>query len=925
MNQVDVPARSNPLREEMNRLGEMLGQTIREAAGDEAFQAIETIRRLSRDRRNGSVTAERELHAYLGRLDDTQLEVVIRAFSVFLDLANVAEDRQRMRVLRDRARDAFPAMPPESLDDALQQLREAGVTSEQMTEILKQLQLELVFTAHPTEAKRRSVRSKLSAIRSELKHAERPDDPIEQAVCERALRSELMKLWLTDFVRSARPTVLQEVQRGLSIKPVLWKTVPRLLGRLRTAIARVFPGVEFDPSHVVTFGSWIGGDRDGHPYVTSEVTAQTLLWLREAVLDFHLETCQEAIGSLSVSGRQWNAPEALEKRIDEATQRFPDLVAVIEKSPPGEAVRRWLRIIQWRLQKTRSAGWDVHQTPGTYHAAKELHRDVDALYRALLTDRRTETVAGEIRHWLDQVAVFGFHLVRLDVRQDARVYSEVVDELAAHVRGQVGSGSVTELTEAERLKFLTETLDQPLEFDDAALSASAVETRRLFDLLVQTAATFGLDALGGHVVSMTSCAGDIVTVLWFWRHACRQARERDAAMPLVNDLPPVPLFETIDDLQAAPQIMTELFQLPAYREVLSRRGESQLIMLGYSDSTKDGGYLTASWSLYEGQRALDSIARQFGVSLVYFHGRGGSLGRGGGPMARSILSLPQGTFHGALRLTEQGEVLADRYDNPPIAYRHLEQLVWSSLLAVGTTGQSIDTHWQETMQQLSTRSLQAYRELIERDRFVEFFRSVTPIAEVEQLPIGSRPSRRRGGMALSDLRAIPWVFSWTQTRCLIPAWYGVGAALSEMQRESEGLERLRDMYQRWPYFRATIDNAELALAKSDMGVAARYLQLIDDRPELEPIGNQIADEYDLARRTVLRITQNAELLDGTPWLRESIRVRNRYIDPLNLIQVRLLDRVRRFGEEDDPQEREELSHLVRLTINGIAAGMRTSG
>jgi len=419
---------------------------------------------------------------------------------------------------------------------------------------------------------------------------------------------------------------------------------------------------------------------------------------------------------------------------------------------------------------------------------------------------------------------------------------------------------------------------------------------------------------------MTSVPSDVLAVLWLWKQTAPEGTSKES----LACLPIIPLFETIEDLEQGPAILAGMFEVPEYREYLRQQADHQIVMIGYSDSTKDGGYLSACWSVFKAQQQLHQVASEHGVELTFFHGRGGSLGRGGGPAARSILSLPEGTFHGSLRLTEQGEVLADRYDDPIIAHRHLEQMIWSSLLAGGKPTISIKKEWGETMERLAESSYRKYRKLVELPDFVEFFRRATPIAEVEQLPIGSRPARRRGSSGLKDLRAIPWVFSWTQCRCLLPAWYGFGAAIEEMLQDSKSRKLLQSMYHDWPFFRATIDNAELALAKADPGIMEQYVSLAEGSEPLIKIGAMISEEFCQTRDALLTITESDELLDGIPWLKESIRMRNRYIDPLNLIQVELLRRSRSSVERSETQVK-ELRHLTRLTINGLAAGMRTSG
>jgi phosphoenolpyruvate carboxylase len=446
------------------------------------------------------------------------------------------------------------------------------------------------------------------------------------------------------------------------------------------------------------------------------------------------------------------------------------------------------------------------------------------------------------------------------------------------------------------------------------------ETLAMFEMLHEVRCSFTDAALGALVISMAGAPSDVLTVLWLWNQT--QGATGNTARKTLG--PPIaPLLETIDDLQRGPEILAGMLRIPAYRQYLRTQNDQQMIMLGYSDSTKDGGYLTACWALYQAQKRLSAVGAEHGVKLTFFHGRGGALGRGGGPTARSIMSLPNGSFYGSLRLTEQGEVLAERYDDPAIAHRHLEQVIWSSLLASGNPAPPPPDAWLATMDDISARSFAQYRELLEQPQFVEFFRCVTPISDIEQLPIGSRPARRIPGGGLSDLRAIPWVFSWTQSRCLLPAWYGLGGALQPLLEDPQQHSLLQTMYSQWPFFRALIDNAELALAKSDLQIAAHYAELAADQPGLQPIADRIASEFELACNAVLQLSGRRELLDSTPWLKESIRVRNRFIDPLNLTQVELLRRSRQ--PQLTEEQSEELRYLTRLTINGIAAGMRTSG
>ncbi len=909
------------LQKEIADLNGLLHRIVCEIAGLDVVQTVEVLYDLSNQRRNGQPGADDQLRQMVQSLDEDHLRVVIRAFSLSLDVANLAEDRQRIRVLRQRAAATYPYSRGESIEEAFQQLKAAGKTAQDVQQLLDHLKIELVFTAHPTEAKRRSVRSKLRRIRTTLNEAHEGQLASERDRDRKLIRAELTKLWLTDFIRPWRPTVLQEVKRGLSFKPALWDLLPQIQAEIREALSKSFPDHVFQVPPCVTFGSWIGGDRDGHPDVTAEVTEQTILWLRQAALEFHLQAWQKLSDSLSLSKRQTEMDRECERRIQAACDQWRPIPPRVNQIPPDEICRRWLAVIGWRLEQTQRHGLDGEDTEGAYESPAELDGDVCVLRDVVASADHGEMLADEVTVWLDQIRTFGFHLARLDVRQDSRQYALVMDEI---LRASQISGDLSQLPEEDRQRRLVETLSESMDFDSLweDLSEDARETISLFRLLHKIVARWGPQALGGHVVSMTHSASDILAVLWLWHHADpNNGGDSDGPNPLLSV---IPLFETIDDLHRAPEILDDLLTLPVYREYLRHQGDRQTVMLGYSDSTKDGGYLAACWSLYEAQQHLHALAARRGVRLTFFHGRGGSLGRGGGPTGRSIRSLPARTFDGSLRLTEQGEVLADRYDDPRIAHRHLEQVIWSSLLASGLPAPNVPQEWYQLLQGCADRSYRAYRDLVEQPGFVEFFRQATPISEVEQLPIGSRPARRQGGHQLSDLRAIPWVFSWTQSRCLIPAWYGLGTALPTEETDPKLLKTVQAMYQEWPFFRATIDNAELALAKADLEIAALYAALAETGQHAGSIAKLIADEFLRTKERLLTVTGKDQLLDGIPWLQESIRVRNRYIDPLNLIQVELL---RRLGEcpATDAAREEELRHLMRLTINGLASGMRTSG
>ncbi|TWU07883.1 phosphoenolpyruvate carboxylase [Stieleria varia] len=911
---------SDDLRKEIGFLGAVLGDTISELEGQAALDTVEELRRAAWDRRSGREGADKRIKQLISSLSDQELRVVIRAFTTFLDLFNVVEDRRRVQVLEQRSADAFPEPRSESVGSAINELQLRGKSAQDVQALVDEIQVDLVFTAHPTEAKRRSVRNKLRTIRGLMNEYHRQQQPHRRDQTERKIRAEVAKLWQTDFIRPWRPSVMQEVARGLSIKSVLWETVPEIHRELNDALKRQYGDAVQTRHPGIVFGSWIGGDRDGHPGVTPKVTRQTLQWLRREAIAFHLRTAQALFDSLSLSERQVHLGEALTESITQAIGKWPELEERLSGLPPGEICRRWLSIIRWRLEQT-SDDLDENasdQKPVTqsavYRSACELAGDLNALIDATSELPVYRHIAPSLQSWKTQIETFGLHLARLDVRQNASVYFSAINEI---LRKTGLCDDPDSLSEEDLCELLSQTLPQRQSLSDEGFSDSTAETLSLFRTLHEAAEQYSMAAIGAHVISMTSAPSDAMTVLWFWEQT-RPTGEAtsDATLPIV------PLLETVEDLQNGPAILSGMLSNDAYRQHLRRLGDRQMIMLGYSDSTKDGGYLSACWSLHEAQKNLVAVCEEFGVKVTFFHGRGGSLGRGGGPAARSILSLPRGTFDGHLRITEQGEVLADRYDDPAIAHRHLEQMIWSSLLAAGEPVRPDSEPWHVMMDQMAQASFEKYRELIEHPGFVSYFRRATPISEIEQLPIGSRPSRRKPDGGLADLRAIPWVFSWTQARCLVPAWYGLGAAMSDSVRDNAERAQLLTMYNEWPFFRAMIDNAELALAKSDLKIAMEYARLANKSDAADEIASMISLEYRSACNVVLALTGQDELLGGTSWLKESIRIRNRFIDPLNLIQVELL---RRTADPPPETDLEELRHITRLSINGIAAGMRTSG
>ena len=917
---------NDQLHRDMCLLEELLERVVAEDEGIEAVQLVSEIRQLARDRRANVPGAETVLAKKIQGLSEDQVRLVARSLSIFFDLANLAEDRQRVRVLRHREQARHPDPISESIGASIQQLKAAGFDAEGVQQALNLLDVELVFTAHPSEAKRRSIRSKLRRMRHCLVEMDRQDLlPRERDGVRSRLAAELTVLWQTEFLRPMRPSVLEEVERGLSIMPRLWDVVPEIYQSLRMALAREFPQFEFTIPRFLRFGSWMGGDRDGHPGVTWDITERTLIWLRDTAIDRHLDWCHRLYDFLSVSRNEVTLKNDLPNALSIAETRWPEFAETLARVAPHEIYRRWIRLIEWRLKQSRCTSMTQPALDGAYCDGHELEHDVDALIVSLRQCHGQRALAAEVQRWFDLTRVFGLNLTRLDVRQDAGRYREVMTELL-RVTGDCADFAT--LSEPERQVVLIRSMGTAKPLDESTLAPLTLETLSLFRMLLQAIIRFGPNCLGGHIISMTRWPSDMLTVLWLWRRACSELQASAAATTTVptHALRIIPLFEKIGDLKAAPAVMSDILDQPVFAEHLKAQNNRQIVMVGYSDSTKDGGYLAACCGLDRAQDLLHQVAAARGIRMTFFHGRGGSLGRGGGPAARGILSLPPDALGGSLRLTEQGEVLAERYDDTQVAYRHLEQVTFATLVASNVPRPVVHTEWRELMESLAEQSLQAYRQLVDTPGFIEFFGEATPIEEIENLPIASRPSRRTGQRTLNDLRAIPWVFAWTQNRCLIPAWYGLGTALSEVKYSNRsGWQRILEMYRQWPFFQATIDNAATALAKTDMYVGQCYSELCSDEEQRGQIWKLIASERDRSRQTILDLVGGSELLATTPWFQGSIEVRNPDIDPLNLIQIELLRRRRKLDSVVDESDLQRLRDLLRLSVQGIAAGMRTTG
>lgn len=897
----------NSANDTLGFLVERLDLVVREQVGESLADTMQRIRRLAVERRAGLPDSEARLVSELQRLDARELRAVIRWLSMFFDLANVVEDRQRIDVLRIRdARARSESIPrEESIAAAVAELHREGLSAPDMQRWLDRLLIEPVFTAHPSEAKRRTTRQLLRRIRELVPRISEEDFD----AAEMELLANLTVLWQSDLVRPERPPVMSEVSRGVYFAATLWDVVPQVYKELRDALHWAYPKHHFEFPQFLSFGTWIGGDRDGHPFVTSKVTRDTLARLRRAAVEGHLRECRQLSNEIVMSDLQVKSDQKLRDRLEQCCTQWPELRDRMAPVSHLETYRRFLRLLEFRLERMLDSVQTGDRSDGAFPSPAEFRSDLDLLHSSLLANRGRRVADQYLQPWIDLVDTFGFHFASLDIRQNSEVHRRCLLEVVALRCGD------TYRPDAD----LEELLIQSAVPGSMEVDRLSEEAREVFETFVLLAAEFkewGDGPIGCYIISMTHSPQDILAVLWLWRTAWAHCHGDGPDVPY---MPIVPLFETIDDLRRAATVLAELFGTPIYQQYLARTGRRrQMVMVGYSDSTKDGGYLTACWELHRAQQKLADVAEQHHVDLTIFHGRGGSLGRGGGPAARAIRSLPQKAVGGRLRVTEQGEVLSERYDDPVIAHRHLEQIINATLLVSAMPAEEPDAAWIAAMESLSFDALRRYRELVEHPLFLHYFEHATPISEIETLPIGSRPARRGQRKSLGDLRAIPWTFAWTQSRHILPAWFGLGTAVRRfVDRSDHDWSTLRSMYAHWPMFRAMIDNAELALAKADMQIAKSYAALVAD--EASGIWREISAEFEVSRAAIMLVQDNSELLGNIEWLRNSVRNRNPYVDPLNLAQIILLDRIRTKDAE------EELMDLVRLSIQGIAAGLRTTG
>jgi len=894
----DESAKDNPLRRDVRSLGAILGQVLVEQSGQELFESVEQLRRLliehreSVSRNPDQAFAPELMHQaqeIVSRMDLPRAYQVTKAFATYFELTNLAETNHRRRRRRAGQLDREHAPLPGSFRGTLLRMKEAGIAGYAAVSALHQIAITPVFTAHPTEVARQTVLLKRRRIAQQLVRLDRLPLTAEDAEeCENEIRAEVTSLWQTDEVRLAKPTVDDEIRMGLRyFRLSLFDALPRVYAEIVECFRDVY-GLELEQGSLpdlVHFGSWIGGDRDGNPLVKPDCIRDALLMARTLILREYLQDIEALSDHLSSSRRQTGVSEELLSRLQHYERTIPGVHLAWGPRNTTESYRRFLSYIFHKLQRSREAV----DASAAYLDAAEFEKDLQLVHSSLQSNRGERLARTYLGPLLRKVRIFGFYLHTLDIRQHAQVHTRVLEEVGPHP-------------------------------DRSTNSAESLELLETFRTIAKLKRTYPTHAIRHYIISGAESEKDVLAVVQLAKIAGVQVAGSDADPGLM----PVPLFESIESLRGAAAVMRKLWRDSSYQPLLDTWGRWQEVMLGYSDSNKDGGMLTSTWELYKAHRELHQAAGENGVKLRLFHGRGGTVGRGGGPTHAAILAQPPGCFSGHIRITEQGEVLNWKYAEPVLAEWNLELMIAACLETVTLHGEQQSQYpprWEEAVEEMSQQAYRIYRkEIADNPDVLEYFEQATPVNELDAARIGSRPARRTKGRRLEDLRAIPWVFGWMQSRHAVPAWFGVGHALQQFANSGPGHEQLlRQISRGFPVFSELLRNVELGMAKADLGIARDYSGLVKNAALRKRVFSMLEEEFLRSRRMILRVTGQRELLGRNRVLARSIRLRNPYVDPMSLIQVELLRR-----KQQGPQSA-ELEYPLGATINGIAAGLHNTG
>ena len=895
-------------------LGGILDEVICAVEGPAALELHRRAIELGARSRAGDTAAAAALAELVASLELPEIVLLIRMLTRWFLLMNLAEDLDRVR--RIRVLDDGPGPRRGSLHAAVAQLAADGTSVEELLQTLAAAEVRLVLTAHPTEARRRTTVSKLARIFALLRELDGRPSRAKQEHLRHQIAAAVQEMWITDELRAVTTTVLDEVRAGLIyFTSTLAAVVPAIYRDLEATVRAIYPDTDMPPvPPLLTFGSWIGGDRDGNPNVTPSTSAAALKLMKDTCLRYHQQSIAALSGRITLSARVAGEPAEVRALLDRLTELFPEVGASALERNPEEPYRRLFKLIAARVRATRK------RQSGGYENPAGLLEELRIAERGLLEQNAVFVADDALHDVIRQVEVFGFHFAPLDVREHADVHRGAIAEILGNLGVLEG---YAELPEPERIAVLAREIAdrRPLiPLDISGFSASTREVIETFRTMHDVLRGAHAGAIGSYIVSGTTNPSDLLEVLLLMKEVgLSRAGGREAQLRIV------PLFESGETLESSAATIRTLLETPVYRTALDAVGEQE-IMVGYSDSNKDVGYVASGWHIYRAQLEMAAVMREHRVTWQFFHGRGGAVGRGGGPSYSAIRAQPPGTVAGRLKVTEQGEMLSAKFSLAEIAHRELE--LSTSAALVSTLDRSADREpqrlqrFEAVMAQMADISTTKYRGLVYGDPdFANFFHAATPVREVSRLQLGSRPAKRRASMRIEDFRAIPWVFSWTQARAVLPAWYGLGTAL-EAAREAHGVELLREMERDWPFFEALISNAEMACMKADIEIARRYAELCADDEMRERIWRRIAEEFERTVRELGAVREERELLDREPILQRAIARRNPFVDPMSFVQLELLRRLRApGGDPDDP----ELVRASLLAINGIAGGLRNTG
>ena len=892
------------LRDDVRTLGAMVGDLIREQDGDELFEFVETARLRAIRRREGNEKPGEELAELVDGLDAAEALQVIRSFSTYFQMVNTAEKVHRIRRRREYLRDVVHYQPG-GLEDTFIKLKASGLNANDLKNLLDSLSIEPIFTAHPTEPTRRTIlRKEQNIVRHLIDMLNPTMTPQETNAALQNIRSLVTTGWQTDEHPTEKMTVADELEHVLFfVTDVLYRSVPPFYEDIESAIERIYgdEGVDVEVPDILRFGSWVGGDMDGNPNVNAKTIRETLARQRSLILDLYFKECAAISTKLSQSSPRASFSQAMLDKIEEYRGVFPNAYHAVPARHRDMPYRVFLRLVQQRLQST----YDDDIFP--YEKVRQLTDDIRLIADSLAENKGEQAGLFAVRRLLRRIDAFGFHMVTLDIRQDSEVHRAVIGEC-------LGEEDWSEMTADERTARITEAV-LTRESPPMNPSTQARKTIAVFQAIAFCRRKYGPKAIGPFIVSMTQGADDILSVIllaqWGELHNKRGEVPLDIA----------PLLETVDDLQNGPAILEALLSTDLYRKHLASRDHRQTIMIGYSDSNKDGGLASARWALQNAQEVIAGAAEAHGIELTLFHGRGGTISRGGSKTHVAVLGAPPGTVNGRLRVTEQGEIINEKYGLRGIALRTLEQMTGSVALATAMPKHrgSDRSEWHEMMDVIADESRLAYRKLVyDTPNFYDYFRNATPIDLIERMRIGSRPSARRRQSGIDDLRAIPWVFSWTQARFVLPGWYGMGSGLKKAL-DQFGEEAFSEMFREWYFQRSLTADTEMVLAKADLGIAEQYSKLAGDalHDEFFPI---IKSEFDLTSDLILNYSEHETLLEGDITLQRAIMLRNPYVDPMSLMQVDLLSRWRESNRED-----EAIFDALLASVNGIAQALQNTG